>query len=681
MNFAELEKDGSFSLQVGPFGLRHCRLATVVAGRGQADLPWRPTAVKATASSLVAKFAHPHWPGLTTELTIRQTTGGLTLKRTLANRTGHDLFIDRWSDLTGATVTVGRTAAVYSVENCRQSYLGFLTDCQVERPLERPVEFGTLVMGQHYAEPTLGRTLTYGKTEDQPFPCQVVMAGSRKRALTIGLLSNAVSDLVVELTGRRHGAGQQLQIDTTRLFRGQPAYLVRNDSVATGETIYLGATATTEVAVAVAEYKSLLHKALPERTDAQRQLPFKAGRFWGSWNMGLYQNISHDLLLQQAQIIAQTRPDLKWIQVDDGYTVAEKPGPFLLEAPGLDRQKFPRGMRAFTDDIRKLGLRPAVWLGLIVNPDYPVPAFAQDWLLLKADGTPLRILPAGNYFLDFSLAPVRAYFERVLQTVIHDWGFEGLKVDFWSDHFCCNDLAYRNPDFTGAMLRDWFWQTVRQALGPDGFALACCCVGNGNPFHGKYIDAFRCGVDIGHGADLTGQIQSAFWYGMLAKFGVGDHCLPDLDSMGDLSTIISEPVHRLWNSFAGISGGNLEYAGLLDRQHPHWGPKAVAAFNWVPLGQMGQPLDFPVPLQGNLTPMVWVNTSADGQTVYAAVINWHEHQSSRPFQLTLQSLGLKPAMVQHLHEFWFDEKLPVAKSLRIPAIPKLDARVYVFQRR
>lgn len=683
MNSLRLNEDNSFSFELNNYKFDGFRFSTEIVGLSGSDLNWTLVNVEQNENMLKGIFVHPRLNGISTNLKLEKLNGGISIRRSIRNDTDNDIHLKEWSDLRDGCFEIYTDAELYSTENCSVSFLNILWggDDAENFPEERPKEFGTFINGKRYNEPLLGRILKYGKTENQPYPAQVIVSPKAGKSIALGLLSNHTSDMTVTYNSKeQNGQTQIVGVDTFRFFRGQESLLLKAGDCAVGETIYLGVADTKDITEAVEEYNALLKKELTLRTEEARQNVFKNGRVWGSWNLGLYCDISHDILLKQAAVISKKRKDLNWIQVDDGYTAAPKPGLFILEEPGIDRNKFPRGMKAFVEDIHKLNLKAALWMGLIVNPNTVIPGFAKDWLLLKKDGTPLT-LPKGNKFLDFSLKEVREYFESVVKTVTHDWGFEGFKFDFWSDHFHCTDIAYRNPEFTGAMLRDWFWKTLRKYVGEEGFLLTCCCVGSGNPFIGQYADSYRCGIDIGHGQDWHGQVSTAFWHAMQAKFKVSQFILPNIDSIGDFSRIVNENMHRCWTSFSALSGAHVEYGGLSDKESAEFGPKTIEAFNWIPLGKMPVPIDFPVPCQDSIAPSLWLNSSENEDIIYLAVCNWNDDREGKQLTLTPCDLGLKTFGGMTCREFWSDSDISLeGDKLEINPIPLCDARVYIISK-
>ena len=96
-------------------------------------------------------------------------------------------------------------------------------------------------------------------------------------------------------------------------------------------------------------------------------------------------------------------------------------------------ERFPHGMKQAADSIRKAGMLPGIWLApfaaekkSILVREHP------DWLLRDENG---RAQPggcnwSGFYGLDIYNPEVRAYLQKVFDTVVRDWGYGLLKLDF-----------------------------------------------------------------------------------------------------------------------------------------------------------------------------------------------------------------------------------------------------------
>ncbi len=155
--------------------------------------------------------------------------------------------------------------------------------------------------------------------------------------------------------------------------------------------------------------------------------PAKHGKLTGytSW-YNLYENISEESIAKDLAGFRHSgqRPDV--FQIDDGYENAV--GDWLVP-----NERFPHGMKAAADQIREGGMMPGIWLApfaaekksLLVK-EHP------DWLLRGESGEPQPggCNWSGFYGLDIYNEEFRAYLKKVFDTVIHDWGYGLLKLDF-----------------------------------------------------------------------------------------------------------------------------------------------------------------------------------------------------------------------------------------------------------
>ncbi len=155
--------------------------------------------------------------------------------------------------------------------------------------------------------------------------------------------------------------------------------------------------------------------------------PAKGKRLTGytSW-YNLYENISEESIAADLRGFAgqEKLPDV--FQVDDGYENAV--GDWLVP-----NERFPHGMKAAADSIRAAGMLPGLWLApfaaekkSILVREHP------DWLLRDESGAPQPggCNWSGFYGLDIYNPEVRAYLKQVFDTVLRDWGYGLVKLDF-----------------------------------------------------------------------------------------------------------------------------------------------------------------------------------------------------------------------------------------------------------
>ena len=155
--------------------------------------------------------------------------------------------------------------------------------------------------------------------------------------------------------------------------------------------------------------------------------PTEAKRLTGytSW-YNLYENISEESIEKDLKGFAGSEklPDV--FQIDDGYENAV--GDWLVM-----NERFPHGMKRAAEAIRGAGMLPGIWLApfaaekkSILVREHP------DWLLHDEKGEPQSggCNWSGFYGLDIYNPEVRAYLKQVFDTVVRDWGYGLLKLDF-----------------------------------------------------------------------------------------------------------------------------------------------------------------------------------------------------------------------------------------------------------
>ena len=146
-----------------------------------------------------------------------------------------------------------------------------------------------------------------------------------------------------------------------------------------------------------------------------------------SW-YNYFQDISEDIILRDLNGLDRASDEVNIFQVDDGYQQAV--GDWLL----IDEKKFPNGMKYIADEIHKKGYKAGIWLAPFsaqvsskIANDHP------DWLLThNRNGKKMLGCQGwgGAYTLDIYNPEVRAYIKNVFDTVLNDWGFDMVKLDF-----------------------------------------------------------------------------------------------------------------------------------------------------------------------------------------------------------------------------------------------------------
>ncbi|MDD5728787.1 MAG: alpha-galactosidase [Victivallales bacterium] len=284
---------------------------------------------------------------------------------------------------------------------------------------------------------------------------------------------------------------------------------------------------------------------------------------WGSWNDGISRNITHEEIVKNAEFLSANYPTVRWIQVDDGYSTSPRAHglgmPYECEA-GLDRRKFPDGLKKFTDDIKAAGLRPAVWIGGLSPQGTRLFTEKPEWHANYDFRMP------DNMVLDVSNPEVRAYMKKALDFFFREASFEGLKHDFWSYAFEDSHDLLRYKSRSGYEWRYWWLNEIRKRIPDDAYFQTGCDIAMGNPFLGEFFTNYRYGIDIGSGK--WDYVKTNFLWGM-ACFAThtGDLFVPNSDSVG-LFPGLTDREARLCLNYCMISRSMVELAGWLYKAAP-----------------------------------------------------------------------------------------------------------------
>lgn len=261
---------------------------------------------------------------------------------------------------------------------------------------------------------------------------------------------------------------------------------------------------------------------------------------WGSWNdrRPHFWDVSEELLARTAEVVKARFPEVKTLQIDDGYAdggfyesvlsywsklehglnpeehiVERRPrrlGAAFMHEPGhaISAERFPHGMNAVRDLIARDGFMPAIWLGLNIVYDAKLAKDHPEWLTYsqpstEADPELLQVFGEtavqGARVLDPSLPEVQQYLEDTADVLFKAWGFGSLKLDFWSYAFENDSFRLKRDEKTAFELRRWLFDMLRARLAPEGFLTIGCDISTGNPFMCNSVDNIRYGTDIGNG--------------------------------------------------------------------------------------------------------------------------------------------------------------------------------------
>ena len=205
-----------------------------------------------------------------------------------------------------------------------------------------------------------------------------------------------------------------------------------------------------------------------------------------SW-YNYFQDINEEIILRDLNGLDAAKEDVSIFQIDDGYET------FVGDWIDPNPSRFPNGMKYIADKIHDKGYKAGIWLAPFscqkvsrIANEHP------DWLIKDEKGKPLQGVLAwgGAYILDIYNPEVREYLSTVFDTVLNEWGFDMVKLDFLYSE--C--LYPRNGKCRGEIMREAM-EFLRELVG-DKLLLGCgvpmsSCIG--------IVDACRISCDV----DLT----------------------------------------------------------------------------------------------------------------------------------------------------------------------------------
>ena len=222
-----------------------------------------------------------------------------------------------------------------------------------------------------------------------------------------------------------------------------------------------------------------LADAVGDRMDAR--VPGSVPTGWCSW-YHYFTDVTADDVRENAADLDDWGVDVDHVQIDDGYETAF--GDWRTLAAGFE------SMADLRADVEAASYDPGLWLApFYVQADSRLAGEHPEWLVTE-DGEPVDAGARHGpmYALDATHPEVAAWLTETFETVVEEWGFEYLKLDFLYAAALPGD---RYADVTRAEAYRRGLETVRDAVG-DAFVLGCGAPGF--PSVGL-VDAMRVGPD------------------------------------------------------------------------------------------------------------------------------------------------------------------------------------------
>ena len=494
----------------------------------------------------------------------------------------------------------------------------------------------------------------FGHQQSQPIPAMVLTNRHYTETLVQGQLDQTVTRMRWWLGAGPHALAESWHASWQ--FVGG-SYVLKPGATLELEPMFLQVLFDTHPQDALSGYNRAVLARQPFPRQQQNVLRHQA--VYGTWNYGLMRHIDERKLMTTARCVAEKLPDVRFFLIDGGWVNYPQRwrdphlGDFHLDEHAIyNREKFPSGMKGVADQLRALGLRPALHWTPFVNLASHLAQDHPDWLARNAQGDPYRIRRCG--YLDYSLPEVQDFLRHTMDTIAHKWGFEGIKIDFWSQSVEDDAMRFRHGG-TGMQWRDWLLSTVRAALPADGFMMTGVATAMGNPFLGKHAETYRCCIDVGHCEHWRRHCWASSWVQPLLSQPDHEMILLSVDAVG-VSKHLSdrENLHRLTYTF--ITQGSIEIDGQLEQLPDYqmdWLARLTAHMD------RGYPVHCPdeQAFTGDPFPTIlYVDYPSDSPTrqrgvqKHIALMNWSD--SPRWIAATNEQLNLR--QTTEAREFWTD---------------------------
>lgn len=494
--------------------------------------------------------------GFRDEIIFNRVENGYTVARKITNVGGENVKVKELKTVFDGITFGGKRKNnyFYSVENPR-IYGVFTFPVDYVRTADDASNSDyDVVANNRWADPgVVNERINYSPY--QPFPAILLSNYKSKKGFVCGTLSQKVffHNYLTKTTNN----GVELTMFSS--FKGI-AYRIFEAGETLNDEWYIGITREADnLDKLFCGYAEQLRKKLPINygaTDINRD-----NLVWGSWNDGIFRDVSHDMLLNEAKAVAKYFPSVKWFQLDDGYALYNKTENSSIahglgvpyENDGIDYEKFPRGLKGFTDELRKTGLKPAVWIGGMAPKNSKIYKERPEWYADYSVRMKETAIP------DVSVKEMRNYMESALDKFILDYGFDGVKHDFWSYPFEASDDLLKNKERSGYEYRAWWCSEIRKRLPSDGYFQTGCDLVLANPFLGEYFTNYRYGIDVASG-NRDYIKTSIFWGTACFATHTGDLFVPNSDAVGLLPDLCFSDF-LLWVNYVLITHSMVELSG------------------------------------------------------------------------------------------------------------------------
>jgi alpha-galactosidase len=344
------------------------------------------------------------------------------------------------------------------------------------------------------------------------------------------------------------------------------------------------------------------------------RVPDRVPPGWCSWYY-FYGRVSEADVLSNLEAMVRDGHPADYVQIDDGYQSAT--GDWLTP-----NAKFPSGMAALARQIREAGYRPGIWLApFVMHEESAVLRERPEMALRTREGEALFVETwlGRCAVLDCTHPASQEWLREVVRTVVHEWGYEYLKIDALA--FAAQPATRVRYHLAGttapANLRQGL-EVIREAAGDEAFILGCTC--HFMPAIGL-VDAMRVGPDVkevwaaGAGPSVKHAMRLALqrnW--MHGRWWAND---PDCLIVRDTETGLGEPEVRFLATGIAVSGGMVVASDDLAKLSPARREMALALM--PPPGVAARPAG---PAEGPVA-SAWRADLGEGRFLLG-ILNWDD---------------------------------------------------------
>ncbi|MCX7974668.1 MAG: NPCBM/NEW2 domain-containing protein [Candidatus Aminicenantes bacterium] len=367
---------------------------------------------------------------------------------------------------------------------------------------------------------------------------------------------------------------------------------------------------------------------------------------WCSWYY-YYREINEKEIEKNARWLAENLKDFGavYCQIDDGWQGRGSEKGNYRDWSTID-PKFSSGMANLALKIKKLGLKPGIWLAPHGQSNPEIVRQSQAFLV-DEKGESLSRTWEGDYLLDPTRPEALNYLADLFRKLSQEWGYEYFKIDgqpIVIREYRTKLSLMKNP---GAEAEELYRQTlkvIRETIGPQKYLLGCW----GVPLEGMgYMNGSRTGGDVvipWEGFLMALQATMRFYF----LHNIAWYCDPDVMLVRYPLTL---NMARAWATLQGLTGQALMAS---DRLYD-LPPERVEIMKRVYPAVDIRPIDlFPAEQNKRLWDLKIHHLGRSYDVV--GCFNFDERQSNG-LELKWADLGLPPDSLVHVYDFWNQEYL------------------------